>query len=251
MHCRTMLDTKITFIAAVFALAGAVKGTIGLGLPTISMGLLALIMTPLQAAAILVVPSFLTNVWQMAVGPSLTSVVRRLWPTQIGICLGTWAGIGWMTGNAARYGSALLGVALVIYAVIGLCSLRWTVTRPKELWLGPVFGAITGLIAAATGIFVIPLAPYLQALDLGKEEFVQALGLSFTVSTAALAVNLTLASALNIGVATPTIVALVAACVGMAVGQIVRLRLSPDIFRRCFFVGLLLLGVYLVADALR
>lgn len=59
-----MPDEKFIFIAAVFALAGTVKGVIGLGLPTISIGLLALAMTPLQAAAILVLPSFITNVWQ-------------------------------------------------------------------------------------------------------------------------------------------------------------------------------------------
>lgn len=55
-----MLDERVAFIAGVFVLAGLVKGVIGLGLPTISMGLLALAMPPLQAAAILVLPSFLT-----------------------------------------------------------------------------------------------------------------------------------------------------------------------------------------------
>jgi uncharacterized membrane protein YfcA len=251
MQCQAMFDTKIIFIAAVFALAGVVKGVVGLGLPTISMGLLALFMPPLQAAAILVVPSFLTNVWQMLAGPSLAAVARRLWPMQIGVCLGTWAGAGWMTGNTAHYGGALLGVALVIYAITGLRSWQQPVARQNERWLGPAVGAITGLVTAATGVFVIPSVPYLQALDLDKEEFVQALGLSFTVSTIALAVNLARAGALNIGMATPTIVALIAACAGMAAGQILRLRLSPEIFRRCFFVGLLLLGVYLAADALR
>ena len=71
-----MLDGTSIFIAAVFVLAGLVKGTIGLGLPTISMGLLALVMPPIEAAAILILPSFLTNVWQMVAGSSLKSVVR-------------------------------------------------------------------------------------------------------------------------------------------------------------------------------
>jgi hypothetical protein len=246
-----MLDGTTIFIAVVFVLAGVVKGVIGLGLPTISMGLLALVMTPLQAAAILVVPSFLTNVWQMVAGPALGSLVRRLWPMQIGVCFGTWCGAGWMAGNTARYGSALLGVALVIYAVVGLRSWKLTVARPHEFWLGPLVGAITGLITAATGAFVIPSVPYLQTLALDKEEFVQALGLSFTVSTIALTVNLALAGALNVGMATPTLIALIMACVGMTIGQALRLRLSSEIFRRCFFVGLLLLGTYLAVDALR
>ena len=78
-------------ITAIFVLAGFVKGVIGLGLPTVAMGLLALVMTPAQAAALLVVPSFLTNVWQ-AMGPELIPLVRRLWPMLLGICAGVWAG---------------------------------------------------------------------------------------------------------------------------------------------------------------
>ena len=43
-------------VVATFVLAGAVKGVIGLGLPTIAMGLLGLAMPPAQAAALLIVP---------------------------------------------------------------------------------------------------------------------------------------------------------------------------------------------------
>jgi hypothetical protein len=50
------------FTLATFLLAGFVKGVVGLGLPTIGMGLLAVVMAPAQAAALLVVPSFVTNV---------------------------------------------------------------------------------------------------------------------------------------------------------------------------------------------
>ena len=51
--------------AGVFAVAGVVKGVVGLGLPTVAMALLALWMAPAQAAALLIVPSLLTNLWQM------------------------------------------------------------------------------------------------------------------------------------------------------------------------------------------
>jgi uncharacterized protein len=245
-----MFDGKLVFVGAVFALAGLIKGVIGLGLPTVSMGLLAIIMSPLQAAAILVLPSLLTNVWQMVDGPSLTAMARRLWPMLLAACLGTWAGARLMVGPYARYGSLLLGVALIAYALTGFRSKPFTVGASRELWLGPLTGAITGLITAATGVFVVPSVPYLQALGLGKEEMIQALGLTFTVSTIALAVNITFAGALNLGASGPTLVVLAMAFVGMWTGQGLRSRLSPEIFRRCFFLGLLLLGVYLAIDAL-
>jgi uncharacterized protein len=245
-----MFDWTIVYIAAVFALAGVVKGIVGLGLPTIAMGLLAVVMTPLQAAAILVVPSFLTNVWQMVSGPALMPVARRIWPMLLGSCIGTWAGAGLMTGAYARYGGALLGIALALYALTGLRSIRFSVDERREPWLGAAIGGATGLITAATGVFAIPSVPYLQAIGLEKEELVQALGLTFTVSTIALSVNLAFAGALKIGVAAPTLTALVMAGLGVWIGQILRLRLSPELFRRCFFFGLLLLGLYLIGEAL-
>ena len=52
-------------ILAVFLLAGFVKGVIGLGLPTIAMGLLTLAMPPPAAAALLILPSVVTNLFQM------------------------------------------------------------------------------------------------------------------------------------------------------------------------------------------
>jgi uncharacterized membrane protein YfcA len=85
-------------VAATFTLAGFVKGVIGLGLPTVAIGLLAIVMTPAQAASLLVVPSLLTNVWQ-AMGPALVLLVRRLWPMLLGICLGTGLGGGLLAAD--------------------------------------------------------------------------------------------------------------------------------------------------------
>jgi uncharacterized membrane protein YfcA len=244
-----MPDPTLIFVGAVFALAGFVKGAIGLGLPTISMGLLALVMTPVHAAAILVLPSFLTNVWQMVAGPALAVVVRRLWSMMVAVCFGTWAGLGFMTGTTARFGTMFLGVALAVYAMTGLAMLRLSVPKSWEPILSPIIGAITGLVTAATGVFVIPAVPYLQAIGLEKEELIQALGLSFTVSTVALAINVGLEGGLQLFLVNDTLVAVALACVGMLIGQALRLRMSPMTFRRWFFAGLLLLGSYLVVQS--
>ncbi len=242
-----MFDRTFILVAAVFALAGFVKGAIGLGLPTIAMGLLAIVMPPVEAAAILLLPSLLTNIWQMAAGPSLRTTVRRLWPMMVGVCLGTWAGMGLMTGTSARYGTVFLGAALALYALTGIVSIRLALPRDWEAILGPLTGVVTGITTAATGVFVIPAVPYLQAIGLEKDDLVQALGLSFTVSTLALAVNIGAAGSLNVSKASITLAAVVMACAGMWLGQTLRLRLPSSVFRRWFFIGLLLLGIYLAA----
>lgn len=238
--------TLLTFIAATFVLAGFVKGVIGLGLPTIAVGVLGVVMAPAQAAALLVIPNLVTNSWQLA-GPKLKGIIARLWPMLVGTCVGTWAGAGLL--EKAKDGSATLwlGVALVLYALVGLKAAKLRVPTAAEIWLGPLVGVVTGVATAATGVFVLPAVPYLQALGFDKDELVQALGLSFIVSTIALSFGLVGAGALDLKVAGASLLALLPALAGMWFGQAIRQRITAATFKLCFFAGLLGLGGYLIA----
>ncbi|MBB5049633.1 hypothetical protein HNR60_004414 [Rhodopseudomonas rhenobacensis] len=245
-----MLDPLLILIAAVFALAGFVKGVIGLGLPTVSIGLLAVAMPPAQALAIVIVPAILTNIWQTFVGGYLRDILRRLWPLMLGTVIGVRAGSGLMTGPYAHDATLVLGLLLVIYAGLGLSQARFHVRPSHEKWLGGIVGLITGVVAAATGVQVIPSMPFMQAIGLEKDELVQALGVFFTTATLAQAFNLTEAGLLSTATALPGAVALATAFAGMFVGQLVRARMNPIQFRRWFLVAMGLLGLYLFGSTL-
>ena len=244
-----MFDPLLYLIAAVFLLAGLVKGVLGLGLPTVAMGLLAVSMPPAHAMAIVIVPAIVTNIWQTFVGPYLRDITRRLWPLMVGTAIGIWSSAGLMTGPYARYGTIVLGVLLVIYAVIGLSRFSFRVARANERWIGGIVGLITGVVSAATGVQVIPSMPFMQAIGMEKDELVQALGVFFTVATVALAFNLTSAGLLNASTTVPGAVAMVGSFTGMMIGQAVRSRLQPEAFRRWFLVAMIFLGIYLAGSA--
>jgi uncharacterized protein len=244
---------NVVFIALIFVLAGFVKGVIGLGLPTVSMGLLAVVMTPAQAASLLVMPSFLTNVWQ-AVGARSVPLLRRIWPMLLGVCAGTWLprlllGTSLLTADNGMHASTGLGIVLALYGLLGLTSVRFSVSERSECWLSPTIGVITGIVTAVTGVYMIPSTPYLQAIGLEKDDLVLAMGISFTVSTVALAVILVADGALQTSVAGASMIALAPALIGMALGQWVRMRVKPPVFRVCFFAGSLVLGAHLALRA--
>ena len=119
-----------------------------------------------------------------------------------------------------------------------------------EAWLSPLIGLLTGLITGATGVFVIPAVPYLNSLGLHKDDLIQALGLSFTVSTLALAAALGFGGHYPLVAAVDSLVAVLPALAGMWLGTRLRHRLPPQAFRRWFFVGLVVLGGYMLARAL-
>jgi uncharacterized protein len=239
----------IALVAAAFLLAGFVKGVIGMGLPTVAMGLLGLVMSPVQAAAVLLAPSLVTNVLQMVAGPALGPIAKRFAWMLLGVVLGTFIGIRLLTGGASHLAAGALGAVLALYGLIGLRAPRMHVPAHQERMWSPLVGLVTGLITGATGVFVIPAVPYLSALKLEKEELIQTLGLSFTISTIALGAAMWVNGALNFSMGGMSGIALLLALCGMWIGTRVRLRLNQAAFRRWFFVGLIALGVYMVAKA--
>jgi len=244
-------DPNLALIVAVFLLAGFVKGVIGLGLPTVAIGLLATRMAPPQALAIVIVPAILTNIWQTFAGPYLTDILRRLWPMLVGLLVGIWASSGLMTGPYARYGTLVLGLLLIIYGAIGLAQVRFHVPKPHEKWIGAIIGLITGVVSAATGVQVIPSMPFMQAIGLERDELVQALGVFFTTATVGLLFGLADAGLMTVSVAVPGLIALAAAFAGMFLGQNLRGRMQPATFRRWFLIAMIGLGIYLGAEAIK
>jgi uncharacterized membrane protein YfcA len=244
---RTPVDSLpiLAAIAGAFLLAGFVKGVIGVGLPTVSIGLLGLLLTPARAAAILLIPSLVTNVWQALAGGDVVALSRRLWPMLAGVCIGTALGVALLPHDDSGWGTVLLGAALALYAALGLVKVELSVPRHTETWLGLLVGTATGALTVVTGIFVIPGTPYLQALQFDRDRLVQAMGLSFTVSTITLAAALGYAGEIHVGLIGPSLLALGAALAGMVLGQVVRGKVKAETFRLCFFIGLLLLGLHL------
>ena len=117
-----MSEPILLFVIAAFLLAGFVKGVIGLGLPTVSVGLLATAMPPSRAIAIVIVPAIITNIWQTFVGPYLRDIVRRLWPLMAGTAIGAWLlGYAWATGMPTvreRSGSTMAIVPIIVSVLV-------------------------------------------------------------------------------------------------------------------------------------
>lgn len=178
----------------------------------------------------------------------LRGLLRRLGPLLLMILAGTLIGSAWLGIDSGPWAAHALGGALLLYAVYGLSGPTMKVRPAWEVWLGPLCGLVTGLVTAATGVFVMPAVPYLQSLGLSRDEMVQALGLSFTVSTLALALGLAGQDALGGQTLGASLLMLVPALLGMLGGQWLRQRISAQVFKRCFFIGLALLGGHLLLN---
>nr|MBD1225251.1 sulfite exporter TauE/SafE family protein [Acinetobacter seifertii] len=189
-----------------------------------------------------------TNVWQLFAEGHVWAFIRRFWTLLVGIVVGSiWSFLPTLSQSHGHSSEILLGCMLALYGLYGLCVKKLPHLGKHERWLSPIIGYIGGAVTVATGVIIIPVVPYLQSLHLKRDELVQALGLTFTVSTICLAVFLhhnpmsgvTLDYRLSFA-------ALLAALIGMWLGKKIRYRLNEQLFRRIFFIGLVSLGLYMI-----
>ena len=245
-----MLDLfSITAIAGTFLLAGAVKGVIGLGLPTVSLGLLTATLDLTTAMALLIVPSFVTNLWQAVIGGNSRAILLRIWPFLVMATATVWLGATALTRLDLSLLSGLLGGLLVTYSTLNLSGVRLAISAQREVWAGPLFGTANGILTGMTGSFVVPGVMFLQAIGLSRDMLVQAMGILFTASTVALALALQGNSILTTQLSLVSAAAVIPAAVGMVIGLRIRRRLSEKRFRQIFFIAILVLGAYIIVNA--
>lgn len=240
---------QLLLAGAIFLLAGTVKGVVGFGLPTVCLALFALTTGLFEAMALLLWPSFVTNLVQAMQGGQLMSLLHRLSallvPAVLFIFIGALViGIAdpvWLAG--------LLGGLIVLYAAITLSGYRpaWPQSRDRPIAI--LAGALNGLFTGMTGSFVVPGVLYLNAIGLPREQLVQAMGILFTLSTVGLGVALSGHGLINSSLTWLSIAGVIPALIGMSLGRRIRHRLPEGMFRKVFLLALLGLGGFIILRA--
>lgn len=236
----------IALILATFFLAGTVKGVVGFGLPVVALALLANTIGLKAAIALITVPGITMNVWQAATGGNFKAIVRRIWSLLLLACAFIWLGVSILAEADGRLVSGLLGVLLVLYATYSLVHAQVTPPRRLEPILSPIVGALSGIAYGLTGSLMVPGVIYLQALGFNRNMLVQALGITFLLTTSVLAISLSGHNLLGVELGLLSAVALIPALTGLLVGQRFRHKLSEELFRKYFFWALLVSGCYMI-----
>lgn len=236
----------------VMVLAGAVKGMVGMGMPTVAIGLLTLILPPPQAVALLIIPAAFTNVWQYATGPGARSTARRFASMMTGLTVGTFIGGFGIGGLDSPFTLPAMGIVVCCYGLLGLASIHVHLPAGWEGPLAPLGGLATGVINGMTSMAMLPAVVFFKALGLERDEMVQALGLNFMVASFAMMPILMWPGSSGAPLLDPWIIgasiaALLPAGLGLNLGRRLRIMASPELFSRIFFGFLTLLGIYMAA----
>ncbi|HCP01297.1 MAG: hypothetical protein CL573_04295 [Alphaproteobacteria bacterium] len=240
------------FTFAVFALflGGLVKGTVGLGMKIIVLGLLATIVELPVAITIIILPAVTTNIWQVFGGPPLRETLRRTWSLFAMLCVGIWIGTEILAVSNPAYLAATLGVLLVVYATYALRAPHLPSPGRHETWMSPIFGGLSGLFGGMTGSDVIPGVPYMQTLGLSRAMMIQAMGILFLLGSSMVAISFAYRGILTPEIGLVSALGALPTLGGYYFGAKIRARIPEERFRRLLLFALLFLGIYIVATNL-
>jgi uncharacterized protein len=106
------------------------------------------------------------------------------------------------------------------------------------------------VINGLTGSQLMPVLPYLMALHLDRDRFVQAINCSFTASSLVMAIGLSKIGLMTVETALISTIGISPVWIGLKLGGNIRRRLSPELFRKLVIYMLMASGVLLLARAL-
>jgi len=158
-----------------FALAcgGFIKGALGVGTPLLTVPMMAQVLPPQMAIAIMAIPVVVANLWQFAQTERSSAIIGRFWPTFVAILIGTWIGVKILSVIDERTLLIVVGVAVIAFSL--LQGSRFRLHLPERLVkpAGIFFGGASGLIGGVSSFFGPMLITYLISIrGLSKNQFV-------------------------------------------------------------------------------
>lgn len=240
---------QLAIVALALGLGGLTKGLMGMGLPLVSIPVLAGFVGVEQAVLTMIIPSVVLNFYPAYTHRAGAGEVPELKKMLIGALPGALVGAAVLAYASPRFLETSLAVWIFAYLMVRLARPHFELTsRFRQRW-SPAVGALAGALQASTGISAPIIAPYVNALKLKPEAYVFAVCICFGTFAAAHLCVVLIASVLTREIALMGLAAIVPAIIFIPVGVRARRLISPGAFDLFIRIMLAVMGVRLMYAA--
>ncbi len=241
-----MVDSIAIIAFAVYFLAGTIKGTLGIGLPTTGIALMSLVVDARSAIALAVIPMLATNAWQVYRSGAVVEVAHNYWRLGLSMIL-TIAVFSLLSVEVPiKLLTMVLGIAVLLFAVISL----WKQPPPLPDRFDAVaqisVGLASGAMGGIAGVWAPAIVIYLSSRRQTKDEFVQTIGLLLFLGSLVLLLGYWKVGIMSVEITQLSTLLVVPAIAGFAFGERLRDLVSRELFQKLIMILFMLVGANLI-----
>ena len=175
----TFTFEELAIILGALALGGVVKGITGMGLPLVTVPVLAEFLGVERAVLTMIIPTLVLNAYQVWTHRDANSELPELPRFLLAGIPGAAVGAAVLYLASERFLAAMLGIWLFGYVLLRLARPEFSLSLASRMRWSPLVGAGAGGLQASTGIAAPIVAPYADSLGLRPHAYVYAVSAAF------------------------------------------------------------------------
>lgn len=241
------MDWSLLSIAGLgLFLAGVVKGATGLGYASCALPFLVSAVGLKPAMALVLAPAMATNITVAFTAGHLREIAWRFSPLYVAMLPGITIGIYLLLWINQAVAVTTLGVIVIGYSLMTLLRPTFALSSSAARLLQVPTGFLNGVLTGLTGSQVMPLFPYMMALDLDPNRLVQSINLAVMIASIFLAFGLIAAGVITTPLLLFSLAAILPALLGVEIGNRLRQMIPVARFRVIVLLVLLTTGVSMI-----
>ncbi len=237
-------------ISGIYLLAGGVKGIFGIGLPTTSVTLMTIFISPLEAIAINLMPMFVTNGYQFCKAKDHRQLLGTYWPFALVLLffLAIFSVITAKLGNHVI--GLLIAFSVITFAITNLFITKLSIKAEHDRIWQISLGSIAGVFGGLTSLWGVPITIYLIMKQVKPRQFIDASGFLIFIGCIPLAIGYSTTGLLSPDSLVPSLAGTATGIIGFKVGEILRPMLAPDLFQKLLLWMFLIMGFRMLYTSL-
>jgi len=240
----------IVFATFAFLFAGAIKGTIGIGMPTAAIGMLSQVIDAKTAIALVVLPTFATNTWQMFRSGEIARACND-YKYFIVVMMVVLLATTFVTGAVSQKTLLMIiGFVVVLFSLTNLFFSPPILPERFDTHAQVALGAVAGVLGGLTAVWAAPIVIYLVSRRAEKDEFIRVTGLLITFGSLPLMFGFWKNGLFNAETAPLSAFLIIPAMLGFRLGEAIRARLPVGGFATTVQVIFLLMGLNIIRRGL-
>ncbi len=239
----------VVYILFTYFLGGITQGILGVGLITVVISLLSFVIDVKETIALVIIPTIITSFFQMINGNNLKDIIKD---TRYFLVFSTLIIVpGVFLLKVLESDLILIFIAILLFMNSSLSLSNRVVAIPnhQNSIIQVSAGSLNGFIIGLTSIYTMPFVFLLQSLKYNKEKTVQFMGLAFLLYSSMQFISFSYSKLISINTIFPSLIVTLPVIIGFFLGKKIRSFISEKLFKKLFYLMLLLMSGIILINA--